>query len=134
MFALAMAAARRSSAISSSCCLCRITSARFLRSDVPDAVDARVVPSPLGIGGQGIMVWGLDVLVGVLWLQEAWGASGAGPLAPGMMGMWGSAWDTEALLGAAGGSTQGSQSIKLAGCSPAPACCDGDAVRAVPPE
>ena len=86
---------------------------------------------PLGIGEPGIMFGGLDVLVGVLLLTDAWGASGAGPLALGMMGMWGSAW---ALLGAAGGSTQGSQSIKLAGCPSAPACCDGVAVRAVPPE
>ena len=74
------------------------------------------------------MFGGLYVLVGVLWLQEAWGTSGAGPLAPSVMELWGSAWDPEALDGATGGSTQKSKSIKLAGCSDAPVC-----VRAVPP-
>ena len=62
---------------------------------------------PLGIGEPGITFGGLDVLVGVLWLREAWGASGAGPLAPGMMGMWGSAWDTEALNGTTGAQPRG---------------------------
>ena len=111
-------------------CFCRISSSRFLCSDVPDAVDACVFLSPLGIGEPGIMFGGLDVLVGVLWLAEAWGASGAGPLAPALMGMWCSAWGAQALLGAAGGSTQGSQSIKLTGCSRAPAVCVGDAMGA----
>ena len=115
-------------------CRCRLSSSRFLRSDVHDAVDA-VVLSPLGSGGQGIMFCGLYViLVGVLLLADAWGASGAGPMAPSMMELWGSAWDPEALDGATGGSTQKSKSIKLAVCSGAPACCDGVAVRAVPPE
>ena len=85
----------------------------------------------------------------VLWmLAEAWGASGAGPFVPSMMELWGRACDAgyvcenaehvcenaEALDGATGGSTQKSKSIKLADCSCAPACCDGVAVRAVPPE
>ena len=88
---------------------------------------------PLGIGEPGIMEFGMDVvLVGKLLLAEARGASGAGPLVPGMIGMLCSAWNAEALLGDAGGSSQGSQSI-TSGCSRAPAR-GGVALQAVPPE
>ena len=101
------------------------------------ALHDAVVRFPVGNGRlPGIMVCGVEVPgVWLLWLTELWGASGAGPwVSASLMDLWCSAWGTEALSGATGGSTQRSKSIKLTGCSRAPAVCAGDATDRGPIE